>query len=247
MPLSYPYEQLDVYRMFLDITGKCEALISQAPVSIIAIDHLDRALESIGVNLMRANTRKSGSSQRSTYLDFSIASTHECAASLDVCCARRVIEVKAYEELLTGLWRIRGMLLGLKRVSASRVQEDKVSYGSVQFPFAGLDMYQVALDGVRWIHDVLKELEFKARTRRKLDISTTGTVLNIAEGHGRTSRSDQNRFMKTAEEHAFQTIMMLDLMIARRETGAFRIEDGKAIQLRVISMLHRWCEKNEGA
>jgi hypothetical protein len=55
---------------------------------------------------------------------------------------------------------------------------------------------------VRWTHDLLEELDPKARVRTKLDASTTGTVLNAAEGHGRTSVADQNRFMKTAQEHA---------------------------------------------
>jgi four helix bundle protein len=143
-----------------------------------------------------------------------------------------------------GLWRIRGMLLGMKRVNGNCVREEQAAYGSPAFPFAGLDMYRVSLEGIGWIHELLEELPPKARTRRKLDVSTTGTVLNIAEGHGRTTPANQNRFMKMAEEHAFQTILMLDLLVARQEVAASRIEGGKAIQARVISMLHAWCAKN---
>ena len=201
MQAAFPHERLEVYQRYLTVTGQCEELVSQAPASIAALDHLDRAVESIGVNLMRANTLQPGSPRRSSYLDVSIASTHECAACLDVCFARRVVEAKT----------------------------------------------QVSLEGVGWIHDFLKELDTKARTRGKLDVSTTGTVLNIAEGHGRTTPADQNRFMKTAEEHAFQTILILDLMVARQKVEASRIECGKAIQARVISMLHSWCAKNGGA
>ena len=247
MPSTLPHERLDVYQMYLDVTSRCEDLVSRAATAIAVLDHLDRAIDSIGVNLMRANTRAPGAPQRSSYLDVSIASTHECAASLDVCFARRIIEAKTHEAVLVSFWRIRGMLLGMKRANADRVREDRGPYGTTSFPFAGLDMYQVSLEGVRWIHGLLEELAPRARTRRKLDISTTGTVLNIAEGHGRTSSADQNRFMKTAEEHAFQTILMLDLMVARNEAGASRMADGKAIQARVISMLHAWCVKNGGA
>ena len=103
----------------------------------------------------------------------------------------------------------------------------------------------MSLDGVRWTHDLLEELAPRARARRKLDVSTTGTVLNIAKGHGRASTADQNRFMKTAQKHAFQTVLLLDLMAARHETAASRIADGKATQARVISMLHAWCAKNK--
>ena len=245
MPSAFPHERLEVYQLYLSVTGQCEELVSQASTSIAALDHLDRAMESIGVNLMRANAQQPGSPQRISYLDVSIASTHECAASLDVCFARRVVEAKTHEGLLMSLWRIRGMLLGMKRVNANSCSGGAERHTAApRFPFAGLDMYRVSLEGVGWIHELLEELAPKARTRRKLDISTTGTVLNIAEGHGRTTPADQNRFMKTAEEHAFQTILMLDLWLPGEEVDASRIEGGKAIQGRVISMLHAWCAKN---
>ena len=51
--------------------------------------------------------------------------------------------------------------------------------------------------------------------------------------------------MKTAQEHAFQTVLLLDLMVARNETTVSRVAEGKATQTRVISMLHAWCTKNE--
>jgi len=246
MTPTFPHEQLEVYQRYLSVTGQCEELISQASTSIAAFDHLDRAMESIGVNLMRANAQRSGSPQRCSYLDVSIASTHECAAALDICFARGAAEPMTHEGLMMSLWRIRGMLLGMKRVKPHCVREDRTAYGSPAFPFANLDMYRVSLEGVGWIHELLEELSPKVRMRRKLDISTTGTVLNIAEGHGRTTPADQNRFMKMAEEHAFQTSLMLDLLVARHEVNASRIEGGKAIQARVISMLHAWCTKNGG-
>ena len=137
------------------------------------------------------------------------------------------------------------MLLGLKRVGENRVREGSMPYGSAKFPFAELDLYQVAIEGVRWTHDLLEELEAKARVRRKLDTSTTGTVLNIAEGHGRASTADQNRFMKMAQEHACQTLLLLDLTVARNETTTSRVAEGKATQARVISMLYAWCASNK--
>jgi four helix bundle protein len=108
-------------------------------------------------------------------------------------------------------------------------------------------MYRVSLNGVGWFHELLEERSPKVRMRRKLDVSATGTVLNIAEGHGRTTPADQNRFMKMAEEHAFQMILTLDLLVARQEVNTSRIEVGKAIQTRVVSMLHAWCAKERDA
>ena len=245
MQAELSHERLDIYKVYLDAASLCGDIVSGAAAPIVALDHLDRAIESIGVNFMHANRLSFGSPQRASYLDVSIASTHECAASLDVCLARRVVEERAHRAALGKLWRVRGMLLGLKRVGENRVREGSEAYGSARFPFVELDLYQVALRGVRWTHELLEELEPKARVRRKLDTSTTGTVLNIAEGHGRASTADQNRFMKTAQNHACQTLLLLDLTVARKETSASRVADGKATQVRVISMLHAWCASNE--
>lgn len=245
MQTELSHERLDVYRVYLETARVCGNIVSSAALTISAFDHLDRAMESIGINLMRANVLAFGSPQRAAYLDVSIASTHECAASLDLCLAKRSVEEKMYIVAMDKLWRIRGMLLGLKRVGENQVREGTAPYGSPRFPFMDLDLYQVALGGVRWSHDLLGELEPKASLRRKLDVSTTGTVLNIAEGHGRASIRDQNRFMKIALEHACQTLLLLDLTVAKDELKACRVAEGKATQARVISMLHAWCASNE--
>ena len=241
-----PHEQLDIYGVYLETASLCSDIVAEAACPIVVLDHLDRAMESIGVNLMRGNGQPAGSASRANYLDVCIGSTHECAASLDVCLAKCVIDESSHTAGTQNLWRIRGMLLGLKRVSVSRaVREQHAPYGTSMFPFAALDMYQLSLDGVRWIQQLVEELTPRSRTQRKLDTSTTGTVLNIAEGHGRKAVADQNRFMRTAQEHAYQTLLLLDLMAARNETTETRIAEGKARQVRAITMLHAWCECNE--
>lgn len=241
-----PHERLDIYGIYLEMASLCADIAANAACQIVALEHLDRAMESIGVNLMRGNGQPSGSAARANYLDVAIGSAHECAAALDVCLARRVVDESAHTAGTQKLWRIRGMLIGLKRASISlAVREEHTPYGTSKFPFASLDMYQVSLSGVRWIQQFVDELAPRPRIQRKLDTSTTGTVLNIAEGHGRETVADQNRFMKMAQEHAYQTLLMLDLMAARNETAPSRIAEGKATQVRVITMLHVWCERNE--
>jgi hypothetical protein len=51
--------------------------------------------------------------------------------------------------------------------------------------------------------------------------------------------------MKTAQEHACQTLLLLDLAVARNETTISRVAEGKTTQARVISMLYAWCASNE--
>ena len=244
MQAKLPHERLDVYGLYLKAASLCNDIVSNAADQIVALDHLDRAMESIGVNLIRANGQPLGSASRANYLDMSIGSTHECAASLDVCLARCAMEGPVHTAGTQKLWGIRGMLLGLKRASIARVSEESAAYGEALFTFVTLDMYKLSLDGVRWTHEFLKELMPRTRTQRKLDTSTTGTVLNIAEGHGRETIADQNRFMKTAQEHAYQTLVLLDIVAARKEVASSRVADGKAAQTRIIRMLHAWCEGN---
>jgi len=244
MERKLPHERLDVYAVYLETAGLCGDVVANAAQPIVALDHLERAIESVGVNLIRANGQPAGSAARVNDLDVSVASTHECAACLDVCLARRVMDESQYTFGMRNLWRIRGMLLGLKRASEGQVHEDCATYGNPRFPFANLDMYRVSLQAVAWIHDFLEETNPKTRVHRRLDTSSTGTVLNIAEGHGRETAADRNRFMKTAQEHACQTLLLLDVMAARKDVTASRVADGKAIQTRVIRMLHAWCERN---
>ena len=243
MEKQLPHERLEVYGLYLETAGLCGDIVANATKQIVACDHLERAIESIGVNLIRANGQSSGSAARANYLDISIASAHECAACLDICLAKRVMEQCLYTSGTGNLWRIRGMLLGLKRASEARVREDSASYGIPVFPFANLDMYRIALRAVAWIQELTVEMNLKARIQGRLDTSSTGTVLNIAEGHGRETVADQNRFMKTAQEHAYQTLVLLDVLAARKEVASTRVAEGKATQTRIIRMLHAWCER----
>jgi len=240
-----PHEQLDIYGVYLETARLCADIVAEAAHPIAALDHLDRAMESIGVNLMRGNGQPAGSPARANCLNVAIGSTHECAASLDICLAWCVMDESAHAAGTQKLWRIRGMLLGLKRAGIPlAVKEDQSPYGTAKFPFAFLDLYQVSLDGVRWIQKFVEELAPRIRIQRKLDTCTTGTVLNIAEGHGRETVADQNRFMKIAQEHAYETLLMLDLMVARNEATHSQISEGKTTQARVITMLHAWCKHN---
>ena len=50
--------------------------------------------------------------------------------------------------------------------------------------------------------------------------------------------------MKTAQDHAYQTLVLLDVIAARKEVASTRVAEGKATVVRIIRMLHAWCERN---
>jgi hypothetical protein len=247
MNSGFSHDQLDVYRVFLEFACLSGEIVARRRDGLVVLDHLDRATESIGTNLLRANSQRPDSPLRAALLDVAIASTHECAACFDVGLARGAMERGEHVAGMQKLWRTRGMLLGLKASAVDRVRESEPDYGTPRFPHAELDVYAVALEAVRWVHVLTQEATVPGRARKKLDTSTTGTVLNVAEGHGRATSTDRLRFLRVASDHAFQTVLALDLMVARHEVTDARIMAGKELEARVISMLHAWARKLGGS
>ncbi len=239
-----PHERLDIYQLYLRTTSRCSDIESPAVGQRVVFGHLERATESIGINLIRGNSQPAGSPTRANYLDIAIGSAHECASCLDICLAQYVITKEVHESITDDFWRIRGMLLGMKRIRQSSFKETQSPYGKPGFPFAQLEMYRLSLEFIRWIYDFLAESKIASRIQHRLDKSSTGTALNIAEGHGRTSTADQNRFMKVAQDHAYQGILLLDLIAARDSNLAIQSAEGKSLQSRIIAMLNAWRESN---
>ena len=65
MEKQLPHERLEVYGLYLETAGLCGDIVVNATKQIVALDHLERAIESVGVNLIRANGQSSGSAARS--------------------------------------------------------------------------------------------------------------------------------------------------------------------------------------
>jgi hypothetical protein len=80
METKLPHERLDVYRVYLETANQCGDVVANAEQQIVAFDHLERAIESAGINLIRANGQPAGSPARANYLDVSIASTRTTQA-----------------------------------------------------------------------------------------------------------------------------------------------------------------------
>jgi hypothetical protein len=66
MQAELSHERLDVYKVYLEAASLCGDIVSDAAAPIAALDHLDRAIESIGINFMHANGLPFGSPQRAS-------------------------------------------------------------------------------------------------------------------------------------------------------------------------------------
>jgi four helix bundle protein len=116
---SFDHEKLDVYQESIEFVAWLTTLLEGASRLGDIKDQLDRASNSIVLNLAEGNGKYSVK-DRCRFLDTANASALECAAGLDVLVAKRRLtrdEIRPGKELLQ---RIVRMLMGLIRRNSSR-------------------------------------------------------------------------------------------------------------------------------
>jgi hypothetical protein len=234
----FPHEKLDVYGVFLQFAQFSGEIMSRIASPAAILDHLERATESIGANLIRGNNQTTAAQKR-RYFDVSFASSLECAACLDVLTTKEMV---GCDVVLPGkrlLWRIRGMMIGLRRL-ADRAGEDVADYGDPVFPHESLDVYRLSLDLVGWADVYVKKHRIGSRDARRIDKVSTGIVLNIAEGNGRYANLERVRFLGMAEDHALQMAHSLALLEVQRRSPEGSVHEGRVMLHRIVSMLIAW-------
>jgi len=117
-----------------------------------------------------------------------------------------------------------------------------------QFSHEKLEVYQLALSFVGWLADLLPELKANKEARigevvDQIDRASTSIVLNLAEGNGRRTTKQRARFFDDARGSATECAGCLDLMVAKRLVSAERVEEGKTILVRVVSMLTKLVDR----
>src|SRR6476660_8583280 len=100
-----------------------------------------------------------------------------------------------------------------------------------------LEVYQASLEFITWIIPVLDGLPKRASVRDQLDRASTSIPLNIAEGNGKFTSPDRCRFFDNARGSALESAACLDVMVAKKFAEADEIQDGKAMLVRMVSML----------
>jgi four helix bundle protein len=100
-----------------------------------------------------------------------------------------------------------------------------------------LEVYKASLEFITWTIPVLDRLPANASVRNQLDRASTSIPLNIAEGNGKFTSPDRCRFFDNARGSALESAACLDVMVAKRFVGTGEIEPGKAMLVRIVSML----------
>lgn len=110
----------------------------------------------------------------------------------------------------------------------------------MRFDHEKLDVYQASIEFTIAIDGLADSLQGRNRhARDQLVRSSQSIPLNIAEGNGKRSRADRNRYFEIARGSATESAATLDLMHA---LGAIPEDDflkAKALLHRIVSMLSK--------
>ena len=120
-----------------------------------------------------------------------------------------------------------------------------------QFDHEKLDVYQLQLRFIAWLADLFEELHAAkprrvAETLDQLDRASLSVLLNIAEGNGRRPSQQRVRFLDDARGSVTECAACLDALVAKRAAALDRVAAGKALLIRVISILTKLVALFEG-
>jgi four helix bundle protein len=112
----------------------------------------------------------------------------------------------------------------------------------LMFDHEKLDVYQLELRFIAWVTPLIEEAKATAASkssevRDQLDRASLSALLNTAEGNGKRQRQVRARFFDDARGSATECAACLDALVAKQVCSSERVSEGKALLLRVVSML----------
>jgi four helix bundle protein len=105
------------------------------------------------------------------------------------------------------------------------------------FDHEKLNGYQVSLAFNEWVGEFLSSVDGKAAAKDQLDRAATSIPLNIAEGNGKFSRRERERFFEIARGSAVESAAALDVLVSRKLTTQARVTPAKEQLVQVVNML----------
>lgn len=117
----------------------------------------------------------------------------------------------------------------------------------MQFDHEKLDVYQVALQFVSWSCELLNENDRMKHARmaevsNQLDRASLSILLNIAEGNGKRQKPIRAKFFDDARGSATECAACLDALVVKKYCDEHRVQPGKEMLLRIVSMLCKLVE-----
>lgn len=232
----FPHEQLDVYGFAVKFAGFADGLLGSWPAFRAVHGQFDRATESILINIAKA-ARLRATDKGIFHIECSLGSVLECAACVDVALERHLIDSQQMNSAKSQLQRIARMAVGLRASWEGCVEEKAAPYAKdadTYFLHESLKVYQRSLGVHRELEAIWEYAGGRKRHMRRVDELTTGITLNIAEGNGRFSMLDHNKFIVIAEDTGTKLATYLDIA---GTTWQAQVERAKAKLREVMAML----------
>src|SRR2546423_6136478 len=113
------------------------------------------------------------------------------------------------------------------------------------FDHEKLDVYQLELRFITWVTRLLVDIKRRSMDARiaevsdQLDRASLSALLNTAEGNGRRRRPVRAKFFDDARGSATECAGCLDASVAKRACTAERVDEGKEMLFRIVSMLSK--------
>jgi four helix bundle protein len=121
----------------------------------------------------------------------------------------------------------------------------------MQFDHDKLDVYHLQLEFISWLAPLLAEAS-EQRGRRvseicdQLDRASLSSLLNTAEGNGKRRRPVRAKFFDDARGSATECAACLDALVAKTACSNERVQHGRSLLLRIVSMLTRLVDRFGG-
>jgi four helix bundle protein len=117
------------------------------------------------------------------------------------------------------------------------------------FDHEKLDVYQLELKFLAWATEFLVELSAnpspvnKRELTDQLDRASLSALLNTAEGNGRRQGKQRAKFFDDARGSAIECAACLDASVAKGISTTQRVQSGKELLERIVSMLSKLVER----
>lgn len=121
-----------------------------------------------------------------------------------------------------------------------------------KFDHEKLEVYRFELQFIEWVTPLLDEASAsdKGRTREAcdhLDRASLSALLNTAEGNGKRQGQTRAKFFDDARGSATECAACLDALVAKKVFPIERIQEGKSLLFKIVSMLSGLVNRFDGS
>jgi four helix bundle protein len=110
---------------------------------------------------------------------------------------------------------------------------------TIQFNHEKLEVYQTSIAFIAWLSSIIETISKHRNIIDQIDRSSISVSLNIAEGNGKSSKKEHNRYVEIAIGSGLECAACLDVMVAKRIIKNEQAQEGKAMLQKIVNMLYK--------